>query len=73
MKYIDCYSLEITFEDSSDWSAVLEVLNLLLWAINSSFEGGAGLSAIMGANKAGSLLFKDTCLIEDEIMTGMYS
>ena len=59
----DCYSFEITFEDSSDWSAVLEVLNLLLRAINSSFEGGAGLSAIVGANNAGSLSFKDTCLV----------
>ena len=55
---VDCYSLETTFEDSSDWSAMLEVLNLLLRAINSSFEGGAGLSAIVRANDAGSLPFK---------------
>ena len=39
---------------------------MLLRAINSSFEGGAGFSAIMGANNAASLSFKATRLFEDE-------
>ena len=42
---------------------ILGELNSSLRAINSSFEGGGGLSAIVGASNAGSLSFRDTCRV----------
>lgn len=62
----------------------LVCLNLVFFAIYNSFEGGAGLCAIVGANKAGSLSFRETFLVTTStssfrmrktfaIKTGMYS
>ena len=53
----------MSVEDSSgsELPALLAFLNLLLREINSSFEGGGGLSAIVGVSNAGSLSFRDTC------------
>ena len=53
-------------EKFSEWSSVPD-LNLLLRAIKSSFEWGACFSAMMGASKAGSLSFNDTCLVTTAI------
>ena len=52
----------LLLEEFSEWSSVPD-WNLLLRAIKSSFEGGVYLSAMVKASKAGSLSFKDTCLV----------
>lgn len=67
--------IELLFHSSSVGelslsSSVFLVLNLDFLARKSSFEGGAGLSAIVGANNAGSSLCMHRILA---FRTGMYS
>ena len=65
LESIHNHVFEVSVEDSSgsELPALLAFLNLLLRAINTSFEGGGGLSAIVGASNAGSLSFRDTCCV----------
>ena len=73
----------LLLEEFSEWSSVPD-WNLLLRAIKSPFEGSACFSAMVRASKAGSLSFRDTCLVTISvssllmlkiftIITGMYS
>lgn len=44
-------------------SSESEGLNRLFLALNSSLDGGGGFTAMVGASNAGSLSFRETCLV----------